>query len=855
MARKCGKCGASLFPTDTFCGLCGSPVGDEKKADEALSKTKKETVKETEPEKNEPVTETEKNETSVEAEKAEAADKVEKAEAAAETEKAEPEKSEPAEKKEAGKAESETSPEAGKSEPENSEDTDKKETGAEPENTEKTEAKSDKTEAESEKTETESEAEKAVSEEKTETDYEEEVRIARENAERLTAESIEAEMAVKKIKEEAGIEDLSEIKNEVSKGDKEVKAEFIDSADESSDGTKASGDDFERVIRAKEPDPDSKKKIRDIILLIAGIAVLAILLAFLLHDDVKDMHGNDSYHDTNSAANNDEPKTNKLTEKAELTEVATAATATPTPTKVVEDYVPSDKNTAWDASVAKKFADGDGTQSTPYKITCGSELAFLAEEVNRGVTFEDNYFILENDIDLALNEWIPIGYYYADEEKGNLVYSFNGHFNGNGHKVTNVQMKNMTSSHELPAYSMDITVGLFGALSGAEISGLTIENCTISFTRAVEGEVLAGVLAGYAGSSKITDCSVNGTISVKGHSRTVGAVLIGAVSDSEIKNVTIDGSVSLGNDSDVNDAGLAAGYAVKTSFESVTASGKVSSANETNAYVGGLVGYSSEIKINGGSINATVNAETTGSESFLMAGGVAGAYYNSADIDVKAETDVTAKAVCDLYAGGAYGYNEASEGEKAEYAVKVSASLSGKSGLISAGGVCGYSSNADLHGTRADGEITTTALAKNYSGGLIGSGKHNSVYDYTIDVDVNAEATDTEEAEVMAGGITGNNTGATYLNVTVSGDVKLESAVDGYAGGAFGYINGGNYENVKAEGEISNKSTTGVSTGGFAGYSATDYIMSGCSGSTKRTNEGKNVYDNELIALEAEKTQ
>ena len=41
--------------------------------------------------------------------------------------------------------------------------------------------------------------------------------------------------------------------------------------------------------------------------------------------------------------------------------------------------------TAWDgSSVATAFAGGDGTESNPYQIADGAQLAYLANEVNKG---------------------------------------------------------------------------------------------------------------------------------------------------------------------------------------------------------------------------------------------------------------------------------------------------------------------------------------------------------------------------------------------------------------------------------------------------------------------------------------
>ena len=68
-----------------------------------------------------------------------------------------------------------------------------------------------------------------------------------------------------------------------------------------------------------------------------------------------------------------------------------------------------DTANVWDGSVAAEFAGGTGTAEDPYQIATGSQLAYLASQVNSGTDYEDTYFILTADIDLNNIEWTPIG--------------------------------------------------------------------------------------------------------------------------------------------------------------------------------------------------------------------------------------------------------------------------------------------------------------------------------------------------------------------------------------------------------------------------------------------------------------
>ena len=59
----------------------------------------------------------------------------------------------------------------------------------------------------------------------------------------------------------------------------------------------------------------------------------------------------------------------------------------------------------WDGAVATAFSGGNGSEASPYQISTGAELAFLAKQVNSGNTYENESFILTNDIDLNNIEW------------------------------------------------------------------------------------------------------------------------------------------------------------------------------------------------------------------------------------------------------------------------------------------------------------------------------------------------------------------------------------------------------------------------------------------------------------------
>ena len=78
---------------------------------------------------------------------------------------------------------------------------------------------------------------------------------------------------------------------------------------------------------------------------------------------------------------------------------------------------------------------GVGTEDDPYLISTSQHLVELAEEVNNGTDFHDEFFSLTNDIDLSdvcgnsLGNWAPIG---------SVNNYFDGTFLGNNHTISNL---------------------------------------------------------------------------------------------------------------------------------------------------------------------------------------------------------------------------------------------------------------------------------------------------------------------------------------------------------------------------------------------------------------------------------
>ena len=92
------------------------------------------------------------------------------------------------------------------------------------------------------------------------------------------------------------------------------------------------------------------------------------------------------------------------------------------------------KADVWDGKTVTPFSTGDSenplgdSEATPILIENAAQLAYLAEQVNGGNTYQGKYFKLAKDIALANKPWTPIGAEVFQKE-------FKGNFDGGGHTI------------------------------------------------------------------------------------------------------------------------------------------------------------------------------------------------------------------------------------------------------------------------------------------------------------------------------------------------------------------------------------------------------------------------------------
>jgi len=125
--------------------------------------------------------------------------------------------------------------------------------------------------------------------------------------------------------------------------------------------------------------------------------------------------------------------------------------------------------------IATEFAGGNGTATNPWQIENAAQLAYLAQEVNRGNTYINNanaHFELIDNIILnettnwenwhevaPANSWTAIGFDATADDR-----AFLGIFNGNDFAVKGLYISNQLDNQ-----------GLFGFTNGATIKNLTVK--------------------------------------------------------------------------------------------------------------------------------------------------------------------------------------------------------------------------------------------------------------------------------------------------------------------------------------------------------------------------------------------
>jgi hypothetical protein len=157
---------------------------------------------------------------------------------------------------------------------------------------------------------------------------------------------------------------------------------------------------------------------------------------------------------------------------------------------------------------------GSGTEADPWIILDREDLESIATNPTTESYWlgEGQYYALGADIDLAGEDWVPLG--ATDWETEDWYYAvFVGHIDGRGYHINNMTI-------DLAAFSDTRDyVGLFCEITTPSDEGISVENlhlCTATIEIGDAGGTEIGFFAGEVDNATIDNCSASGTINIEG---------------------------------------------------------------------------------------------------------------------------------------------------------------------------------------------------------------------------------------------------------------------------------------------------------------------------------------------------
>ena len=231
---------------------------------------------------------------------------------------------------------------------------------------------------------------------------------------------------------------------------------------------------------------------------------------------------------------------------------------------------------AWDGTTASASLKGEGTEASPYLVESAADLAFLAQSVNAGTSYEGKYITQTADIDLGNKEWTPIGTGSANP--------FSGVYDGKNFKIEGFKITAGTNG----------VIGFFGYV---ESKGVDAGIANVNLSGAITLD------------NPTSDAGVGGLVAQvqkSGVSYANRFYVINCVSDVD---VTITNCVKQPR------VGGFAGYGFYAIFENCVNNGDVTITTTATTRVAGFVGQTNSSKyvgcVNNGNVTSTINGNQT----------------------------------------------------------------------------------------------------------------------------------------------------------------------------------------------------------------------------------------------------
>lgn len=225
---------------------------------------------------------------------------------------------------------------------------------------------------------------------------------------------------------------------------------------------------------------------------------------------------------------------------------------------------------------------GKGTKEEPWLVRTADDMKKIAKFSADKVDFNHEYFRVENDIDFTGVEYEPIA---ADAD----LLKFQGYFDGNGKKFTNLIYK----SPEPLAFKTGRFKGLFGIVgSNGTIANLTLENNSSFLAFGYSGAFVGGLRG------KVVNCVNKATVSTVGGANNVGGI-VGQVYEGAVVQKCSNYATVTSNTGTT--AGIAGTIDANTLVEDCFNGGKISAAGASSGGNAGIV------SVNGGTVRNCKN--------------------------------------------------------------------------------------------------------------------------------------------------------------------------------------------------------------------------------------------------------
>ena len=153
----------------------------------------------------------------------------------------------------------------------------------------------------------------------------------------------------------------------------------------------------------------------------------------------------------------------------------------------------------------------------PTEIHNAEELKGMADDLC-------GWYVLVDDIDLAGENWQPMGIYFSNYETVNApywTYAFRGTFDGAGHTISNLTITMDGCAADLSAFenvtpvwrndgeALGSEAAFFGALAKATVCNVTFEKAVVAVTSDNDATPYAAVVGGFDLASTLKNITVN----------------------------------------------------------------------------------------------------------------------------------------------------------------------------------------------------------------------------------------------------------------------------------------------------------------------------------------------------------